>query len=104
MCFLPAKRAKLDPLCPLQYNDFDQRDAHRAASAASRDWQDGYLAFSRPHVSHQESSIFAPAAGVLAAAGAAPIARYTPPPRQPGKQPLYELRQYQVGLLCVQRL
>lgn len=35
--------------------------------------QDGYLAFSRPCVASTESSIYVPAAGVLAAAGAAPL-------------------------------
>ena len=78
------------------YNDFDHRDAHRAAAAASREWQEGYLAHSRPCCSQQDSNIFLPAAGVLAAAGAAPIQQYTAPGRQPGTVPIYELRQYQV--------
>ena len=43
----------------------------------------------------QESSIYTPAAGVLAAAGAVPLQHYTSPAKQ--GQPIYELRQYQVG-------
>ena len=52
---------------------------------------------SRPitHCSPQESSIYAPAAGVLAAAGAVPLQQYCSPAKQ--GQPIYELRQYQVG-------
>ena len=59
--------------------------------------QDGYLAFSRACLRSQESTIFVPAAGVLAAAGAAPLQAYVSPPRPAGgPPPLYELRQYQV--------
>jgi len=42
----------------------------------------------------QESSIYTPAAGVLAAAGAVPLQHYSSPAKQ--GQPIYELRQYQV--------
>lgn len=63
--------------------------------------QDGYLAFSRACLLSQESSIFVPAAGVLAAAGAAPLHEYVAPPRPAGgPPPVYELRQYQVGAGC----
>ena len=45
----------------------------------------------------QESFIYVPAAGVMAAAGAAPVQDFAVPPRGPGaKAPVYELRQYQV--------
>lgn len=78
------------------YTDFDQRDKHRAMSTSNEEWQQQYLAFSRPCLTQQESSIYVPAAGVLAAAGAAPMQQYVAPERQPGKQPIYELRQYQL--------
>lgn len=58
--------------------------------------QEEYLAFSRPCLLSQESSVYAPAAGVLTAAGSAAVQRYQAPAREPGKQPVYELRQYQV--------
>ena len=79
------------------YDSFAQRDQHRAQSAASQAWQEGYLAHSRPCLLHQESSVFVPAAGVLAAAGAAPVQQYQAPPREAGQLPIYELRQYQVA-------
>jgi hypothetical protein len=78
------------------YRDFDHRDSHRAASAASSEWQNGYLAHSRTCLAHQESSIFVPAAGVMAAAGAPPVQSFEAQPLQQGKQAVYELRQYQV--------
>ncbi|KAL4857838.1 Protein NipSnap 3A [Chlorella vulgaris] len=78
------------------YRDFDHRDLHRAASAASSEWQNGYLAHSRTCLAHQESSIFVPAAGVMAAAGAAPVQSFEAQPLQQGKQAVYELRQYQL--------
>ena len=42
-----------------------------------------------------------PAAGVLAAAGAVPLQQYRSPAKQ--GQPIYELRQYQVGQVAVLR-
>lgn len=78
------------------YDNFAHRDKHRAMSAANKEWQEEYLAFSRPCLLSQESSVFAPAAAVLAAAGAAPVQHYQSPAREPGKQPIYELRQYQL--------
>lgn len=76
------------------YNDFDHRDKHRAMTATNKEWQDDYLAFSRKCLITQESSIYAPAAGVLAAAGAVPLQQYCSPAKQ--GQPIYELRQYQL--------
>lgn len=94
----PSPPLALTPLpSSYHYNDFDHRDKHRAASAASKEWQEQYLAFSRFCLSGQESSIYVPASKVLAAAGAVPLQHFTAPPRVPGKQPIYELRQYQVG-------
>ncbi|GAB4816440.1 hypothetical protein N2152v2_003486 [Parachlorella kessleri] len=78
------------------YRDFDHRDKHRAMSAANHDWQDGYLAHSRPCLLQQESTIYVPAAGVMDAAGSVPVQQFKAPPREPGRQPLYELRQYQL--------
>ncbi|KAI7843861.1 hypothetical protein COHA_002412 [Chlorella ohadii] len=60
----------------------------------TKEWQDDYLAFSRKCLITQESSIYTPAAGVLAAAGAVPLQHYSSPAKQ--GQPIYELRQYQL--------
>ena len=46
----------------------------------------------------QESSVYVPAAGVLAAASAVPVQQFAAPPGEQGKVPVYELRQYQVGV------
>lgn len=83
-------------LPPCRYRDFDHRDTHRAASGSNAEWQDGYLAHSRRCLSQQESSIFVPTAGVMAAAGAAPVQDFAAPVEQAKKPALYELRQYQV--------
>ena len=88
------------------YRDFSDRDAHRAAAAASSPWQDGYLASCRSCVERLESSIYVPAVGVMSAGRAVPIQAYQSPPRQQQQQPgappqLYEMRQYQVGYGCV---
>lgn len=80
------------------YEDFDARDAARLAAAGNSEWQDEYLPHSRRCVSHQESSIYRPAASVLEAAGAVPLHKFVSPPRPPpgSPPPVYELRQYQL--------
>ena len=67
-------------------------------SVTNQDWQEGYLAHSRPCLLQQESTIYAPAAGVMDAAGSVPVQQFKAAPREAGRQPLYELRQYQVGI------
>ena len=81
------------------YDNFDQRDAARRTAAKTPAWSSDFLPKSRQYVSHQESTIFLPAAAVLDAAGSVPIREAAAGngawSREEGAAPaLYELRQY----------